>query len=99
MDASDPYCRLNFPLNDSKGATGTGMTSGIFESSELSEMRAVFEEISSQPWFSRDPDAREAFGRYLFKNYPDGSFDPIKHRSAIEEAARQYFSNVPPENR
>lgn len=75
------------------------MTSRIFEPSELAEMREVFEEITSQPWFSRDPDARKAFGRYLFKTYPDGTYDQTKHRLAIEEAARQYFSKPSPESR
>jgi hypothetical protein len=75
------------------------MTSGIFEPSELAEMREVFEEITSQAWFSRDPNARKAFGRYLFKTYPDGTYDQTKHRSAIEEAARKYFSNPLSESR
>lgn len=97
MDASNPYRRLKFLSNVSKRTPGVEVTSGIFEPSELAELREVFEEITAQPWFGRDPDARKAFGRYLFKNCRDGS--PTKHRLAVEHAARQYFSNQPPESR
>jgi hypothetical protein len=69
--------------------------SGVYQPEELAAMRTVFEEVSSEPWFSRAPEARKAFAKYLLENYPDGSYDPVKHRSAIEDAARKYFRSKP----
>jgi hypothetical protein len=41
------------------------MGNGIFAPDELSTMKDVYDDIISQPWFSRDPEARKAFARYL----------------------------------
>lgn len=54
-------------------------------------MKEVFEEITSEAWFSKEPEAKKSFANYLLENYPDGSYDPIKHRSEIEDVARKYF--------
>lgn len=68
------------------------MSSGIFEPSELADMREVFEEITSQPWFSRDPDARKAFARYVIEAYPGGTFNPTTDKPLLEATARSYYS-------
>lgn len=68
---------------------------GVYQPEDLSAMREVFEEVTSEPWFDRRPEARNSFAKYLLENYPDGSYDPIKHRAVIEDAARKYFSGLP----
>ncbi|WP_314092866.1 hypothetical protein [Shinella sp. M31] len=67
------------------------MSAGIFEPSELADMREVFEEITSQQWFSRDPDARKAFARYLLEAYPGGTFNPATDKPLLEATARSYY--------
>nr|WP_298098595.1 hypothetical protein [uncultured Shinella sp.] len=68
------------------------MNSGIFEPSDLADMREVFEEITSQPWFSRAPDARKAFARYLIEAYPGGTLNPATDKPLLEATARSYYS-------
>jgi hypothetical protein len=75
--------------------TSFGTGRGIYQPEELDAMKEVFEEIASEPWFSKSPDARKSFAKYLLENFPDGSYEPIKHRSVIEDAARKYFSGGP----
>ncbi|AOF92806.1 hypothetical protein [Sinorhizobium sp. RAC02] len=76
--------------------TSFGQGSGVYEPQDLAAMKVLFDEITSEPWFSGDPKAKKSFAKYLLENYPDGSYDPAKHRSAIEDAARKYFSDWPP---
>lgn len=67
------------------------MGRGVYQPEDLAAMKQVFEEITSEPWFSQDPDVRKSFAKHLLENYPDGSYDPVKHRSVIKDAARKYF--------
>ncbi|MCJ8056966.1 hypothetical protein GB928_025610 [Shinella curvata] len=67
------------------------MNSGIFEPSELAEMRDVFDEITSQPWFSRDPGAKKAFAKYLLDAYPGGTFNPATDKPMLEATARAHY--------
>ena len=67
----------------------------VYQPDELAEMQEVFKEITSELWFARRPEARKSFAKYLLENYPDGSYDPIKHRAVIEDVARKYFSGLP----
>jgi len=67
------------------------MISGFFEPSDLVEMRDVFDEITSQPWFSRDPQARKAFAKYLLHAYPGGTFDPATDKPLLEATARAHY--------
>lgn len=75
--------------------TSFGMGTGVYQPDELAEMQKVFEEITSELWFDRRPEARKSFAKYLLENYPDGSYDPIIHRAVVEDAARKYFSGLP----
>lgn len=72
--------------------TTFGMGSGVMQPEDLNAMREVFDDVASQPWFSRDPAARKSFAKYLLENYPDGSYDPVMDRPVIEASARKYFS-------
>lgn len=90
-DVSIPYRPLKFPLNDSKGTTGVGMTSGIFEPSELAEMREVFEEITAQRWFSRDLDTRRGvLGDICSKTIQTG----VMIQQSIARWSRRRHANI-----
>ena len=67
------------------------MSAGVFGPSELADMRDVFDEITSQPWFSRDPDAREAFAKYLLDAYPGGTFNATTDKPLLEKTARANY--------
>lgn len=67
------------------------MSSGVFEPSELASMREVFDEITSQRWFSRDPAARKAFARHLLDAYPGGTFNPVTDKPLLEATARAHY--------
>nr|WP_298094791.1 hypothetical protein [uncultured Shinella sp.] len=67
------------------------MRSEIFEPSELADMRDVFDEITSQPWFSRDPAAKKAFAKYLLEAYPGGTFNPAMDKGLLEATAKAHY--------
>ena len=74
--------------------TSFGMGRGVYQPEALTAMKEVFEEITAEPWFNKDPEAKASFAQYLLENYPDGSYDAKSHRSAIEDAARKYFGRT-----
>lgn len=63
-----------------------------FEPGELATLQDIFDEITSQHWFPNFPEAREGFARYLFDTFPDGSFNPERHRSVVETSARMFYA-------
>jgi len=65
------------------------LTNDSSEGDNLSSIECVFEEIASQSWF--DPEARYPFSRYLVETFPDGSYNPRRHRQIVEEVARTLF--------
>lgn len=69
------------------------MSNGIFAPDELSTMKDVYEDIISQPWFSRDPEARKAFARYLLDAYPGGTYRPDLDRPLLESTAREHYGH------
>ena len=71
------------------------MSSGFFEPAELADMRDAFDEITSQPWFSRDPAAKKAFARYMLDAYAGGTFNPATDKPMLESTARAYYGRDP----
>lgn len=63
-----------------------------FQPEELSALKLLFEEITSQPWFDLSDGAKEAFAKYLIETFPAGAFDATKHRSILEASARMFYS-------
>lgn len=61
-----------------------------FEPDQLNDLKALFDELTAQPWF--DTADKEAFAKYLIDSYPNGSFDAKRHRSAVEASARMFYS-------
>ena len=64
-----------------------------FQPEELSDLKVLFDDITSQPWFDSSDGAREAFARYLIETFPSGAFDARKHRSVVEASARMFCSS------
>jgi hypothetical protein len=67
---------------------------GMFEPEDLAAMRAVYEDLVSQPWFSKNPHAKEDFARYLIGAFPGGTFRPELDRPIVEAAARAQFARA-----
>lgn len=63
-----------------------------FQPEELNALRALFDDITSQPWFDLSGGAKEAFAKYLIETFPAGAFDARKHRSVVEASARMFYS-------
>lgn len=63
------------------------MNAGVFQPSELADMRDVFDEITSQPWFSPDLHVRKAFAKYLLDAYPGGTYNPATDRTLLTTGA------------
>ncbi|WP_439631761.1 hypothetical protein [Shinella sp.] len=63
-----------------------------FEPEELSGLKALFDEITSQRWFDMSDEAKEAFARYLIETFPAGGFNAKTHRSVVEASARMFYS-------
>lgn len=68
-----------------------GSSSGVFQPEELSAIKHVFEEITSEPWFSRDPSAKKSFAEYLIDTYRNRTFDPARDRPMVIDVARAHF--------
>lgn len=62
----------------------------VFQQEELAALKAIFDEVTASPWFNAAD--RDSFAQHLIANYPDGEFDPVKQRAAIEEAAKRLYS-------
>lgn len=66
------------------------LAKSAFQPEEVAELRAVFDDVTSQPWFRKD--AKEEFARYLFKSLPPKIDDARAFRATMETTARQHFS-------
>lgn len=49
-------------------------STGAFQPEELAALKALFDEISSKPWFSKDERTRKSFAKYLFDTYPGSTY-------------------------
>lgn len=56
-------------------------------------MKDVYEDIISQPSFSRDPEARKAFARYLLDAYPGGTYRTDLDRPILKSIAREHYGD------
>ena len=64
--------------------------SNEFQPEELAELKAIFDDITSQPWFRAD--AKDDFARHIFETFPSTGYSPHKRRSTIEASARMFYS-------
>lgn len=62
-----------------------------FEPEELAELKATFDNITSQPWFDQSEGAKAAFAKYLIETVPI-SVDARRYRSIVEASARMFYS-------
>lgn len=65
-----------------------------FEPEQLEQVKAIFDDITSQEWF--DPAEKEVFAKYLIDTYPIGAFDAKRHRSVVETSARMFYARQSP---
>jgi hypothetical protein len=63
---------------------------GAFQPEELTTLKAIFDEVTHQPWFAKDEAIRLSFAKYLIETFPGSSFDPARHRSMVEASARTF---------
>jgi hypothetical protein len=64
-----------------------------YEPGELTALKLIYDEITSQPWFRRSDETKKGFAKYLFKTFPAGQFDGERDYSAVEAVARQYCAD------
>ncbi|MDP9590097.1 UNVERIFIED_ORG: hypothetical protein J2W19_002653 [Shinella zoogloeoides] len=60
-------------------------------------MKSIFDEVTAQPWFTKDAAIRLSFAKYLIETYPGKDFDLAKHRAAVESSARIFCGRVEPD--
>jgi hypothetical protein len=65
---------------------------GAFQPEELKSLQAIYDHITSQPWFPRCPEARSSFAKYLFETFPGERYNEQRHRSAVEASARMFYA-------
>lgn len=70
---------------------------GTFQPEELSALKRLFDEITSQPWFANDEATRMSFATYLFDTFPGSRYNPVKHRAVVEASARMFYGLDPQE--
>ena len=63
---------------------------GTFQPDELNSLKSVYNDISTQRWFTKTDEAREGFARYLLTTFPGDTLDPSRDRAAIELSARSF---------
>jgi hypothetical protein len=68
------------------------LSDGVFRPNDLAVVQRVFENISGETWFSRDPDRRAAFARYMLKMYTRGLVVPEKLEALCRVAAQKHFA-------
>jgi len=64
-----------------------------FQPEELNDLKALFDDITGQPWFDKDASAKEAFARHLIRTFPAVSINIARHRSIVEASARMFYSD------
>ena len=65
---------------------------GAFQPEELNSLQVIYDEITSQPWFPKCPDARNSFAKYLFETFPGETYNAERHRSVVEAFARMFYA-------
>jgi hypothetical protein len=67
-------------------------SAGVFEPDEFAIVLDIYKEISAEPWFTRSPEKRQAFARYILNAYRTGREAIEQFRFNCFAAARMNFS-------
>jgi hypothetical protein len=59
---------------------------------QLAFLKAMFDEITSQPWFDQSSTAKETFAKYLIESFPTDRFDARRYRFVVETSARMFYA-------
>lgn len=70
------------------------MHSNHLQPEELTAVKAVYDDIVSQDWFSKTDEARSSFARYLIETYSIESIEPVRFRTIVESSARSHYSRT-----
>jgi hypothetical protein len=69
------------------------VAAGVLRPEEFTVVSSVFQEIVSEPWFSRCPDRQQQFAAQLIASYRKGSIEPKELRRVCIEIARERFAD------
>jgi hypothetical protein len=72
--------------------TSNRLAQRVLEPDELEMVQGVFDRITSQPWFSREPSHRTEFARYVLNMYFRGLVMPWKLEGFCTVAARKRYA-------
>jgi hypothetical protein len=61
-----------------------------FQPEELKFLKAIFNEITSKPWFPNSSDARQSFAKFLFDTFLRANFNTQEHLATVEAIARKF---------
>jgi hypothetical protein len=67
-------------------------SAGVFEPEEFAIVLDIYKEIAAEPWFSRSPEKRQDFARYILNAYRTGREAVEQFRFNCFAAARMSFS-------
>ena len=70
------------------------MHSNHLQPEELTAVKAVYDDIVRQDWFSNTDEARSSFARYLIDTYSIGQIEPTRFRKIVECSARMHYSRT-----
>jgi len=70
------------------------MHSNHLQPEELAAVKAVYDDIVRQDWFSKADEARSSFARYLIDTYSIGQIEPTRFRKIVECSARMHYSRT-----
>lgn len=87
--------RNQLPYGQSKDAlmnVSLSLSHGVFRPGDIAVIQRVFEQVTSELWFSRHPDRRVEFARYIFKMYMRGLVVPEQLEALCRLAARKRFA-------
>ncbi|MGJ7040480.1 hypothetical protein J2Y63_003745 [Shinella sp. BE166] len=68
------------------------LRSQAYEPGELTELKTVYDEITSQNWFRRTEQAKKGFAKYLFSTFEAGQFDRQRHYNEVVAVARRCYA-------
>jgi hypothetical protein len=66
--------------------------SGVFRPEEFELVKQVFDQITSEDWFTHSEKRREQFASLLLDAYQNGLTDPFELKTLSRAAARELFA-------
>jgi len=67
---------------------------GVYTPDQLAVMRAVYNAVVSEPWFSTSPEKKRQFASFVINSYRLGMVAPDRLQAYCRVAAEQRFSET-----